>query len=367
MAKKRFNRNPPPKTVAAPLVKRSNPLGIYLIIISYIVALLLLLEILARAFIWIELGVKPADMIYKYYPELHKFDGTQHEAKYYDIVFLTASVISPYWVDGGVQTILGKVLAAHDPRTIRIFNLGVPAHNSLDDYYKYKFLKDRKFDLVLFYEAVNDTRANNCPPEIFKNDYSHYMWYEDLDLLDRHKEIKYIAFPFVCHQLAIRLWKWLNHIEYVSRINPKKEWVQYGADIKSRVPFRNNLEKILDLAQQKGDKVLLLTFTYHYPKDYSYERFKNYQLDYTYLEWSTPIEEWGAPANVIKGADVHNDVIRELANEHKEVSFVDMAKLMPQSGVYFRDLCHLTPAGFEKFVDIIAPAIEKEMALSSGI
>jgi len=110
-----------------------------------------------------------------------------------------------------------------------------------------------------------------------------------------------------------------------------------------------------------------MTFAYYVPKDYSYEKFKSCQLDYTFLEWSAPIEEWGAPTNVTKGIDAHNEVIQELAQEHKEVLFVDQAILMPHSGVYFRDICHLTPAGFEKFVDNFYQVVLKDIPTSNRL
>ena len=66
--------------------------------------------------------------------------------------------------------------------------LGVPGHTSLDSYYKYRSLSAARFDLVFIYDGFNEVRANNAPPEVFRDDYSHYGYYVLLrDIIDRHK------------------------------------------------------------------------------------------------------------------------------------------------------------------------------------
>ena len=366
-SKNRIDRNAKSQSPSKPPQKEFNLFSTMIFALTYIVVLLILLEIVARAFLWFDMGVGPSDLIYKYYPTLKEVEESQYESGSYDILILGASVIAKGWTNGGIQTVLAKKLADQGARHVRIYNLATPAHTTLDSYYKYKHLINRKFDLVVIYDSINDTRANNCPLKIYRDDYSHYAWYEELNLLDQHKEIKYLVFPYEFHKLAIRIWKSINHIEYVPKTFPKKEWIQYGVDIKTKVSFKNNLEKIIELAGQKGEKILLMTFAYYVPKDYSYEKFKSCQLDYTFLEWSAPIEEWGAPANVVKGIDAHNEVIKELAREHKDVLLVDQASLMPHSGTYFRDICHLTPAGFDQFVDNFYKVVLKNIPTNNGL
>ena len=60
------------------------------------------------------------------------------------------------------------------------------AHTTLDSYLKHKALHNKTFDVVVIYHGINEVRANNSPPEIFKPDYSHYAWYELRYLDDRY-------------------------------------------------------------------------------------------------------------------------------------------------------------------------------------
>jgi len=58
----------------------------------------------------------------------------------------------------------------------------------------------------------------------------------------------------------------------------------------------------------------------------------------------------GAPENVMKAVDAHNEVVRRTAIEFPEVHLIDQAKMMPRGRLYFNDVCHLTVAGSEVFV-----------------
>src|SRR3569623_818897 len=146
-------------------------------ILLYVLIVLLCLEAVCRIFLWFNVKVfNTQNMIYTYYPQMHMLDDKQHDPNSYDILILGASSVAATWSNGGVQTVLGNRLSQDSKRNIRIFNLAVPAHSLLDSYYEYKQLINRKFDLVLIYQGINETRANNCPSDIFQSDYSHYSW-----------------------------------------------------------------------------------------------------------------------------------------------------------------------------------------------
>ena len=149
-------------------------------------------------------------------------------------------------------------------------------------------------------------------------------------------------------------------------IAPKEEWLKYGADIKTRNCFKRNIEAILAIAQEKHEQILLMSFAYYVPQDYSLDKFTKKQLDYGYLPLSAPVEEWGSPMNIIKGLQVHNDVIREMALFYPDIVYVDQEGLMPKNGVYFGDICHFTRQGCEQFVDNMVHMILHEMHLKKA-
>jgi hypothetical protein len=194
---------------------------------------------------------------------------------------------------------------------------------------------------------------------MFREDYSHYSWYEDVNILHAHPEIDIVTLPYVVHKAGAALWHMFARVPYLPTVMLGQSWVVYGEDIKTREPFKKNLEAIIDLARQKREKVLLMTFATYVPRGYSQERFERKELDYGYLKFSAPVEEWGMPANVLKGIKAHNQVIRALASAHKDVLFVDQETLIPSDGEHFADICHFTPKGCEKFVENVALEILK--------
>ncbi|MBW1946038.1 MAG: hypothetical protein JRJ51_24915 [Deltaproteobacteria bacterium] len=111
----------------------------------------------------------------------------------------------------------------------------------------------------------------------------------------------------------------------------------------------------MDIAKQKGEPVLLMSFCYYVPPDYSLEGFMKRKLDYTLF--GAPTEIWGISKNVVKGIDVHNGIIGAFDGYSKGVSYVDQRASFPQGGAYFNDICHLTQQGCERFVDGIFPRI----------
>jgi hypothetical protein len=91
-----------------------------------------------------------------------------------------------------------------------------------------------------------------------------------------------------------------------------ENWVRYGRESRSAESFRQNLNAILDLASQRGDRLLLMTFATYVPEDYSREAFKHKQLDYALHR--APIQWWGLPENVLATVAVHNEIVRSVAS-----------------------------------------------------
>jgi hypothetical protein len=250
----------------------------------------------ARTFWRLRHGVpfgNPGRILYAYYPELRRIDKERptRSDEFYDILLLGASTLHKNW--GEVEQNLLEQLAYKGHRNVRIFNLAMRAHTSRDSWLKYAALGEARFELVVFYDGINEARANNAPPDIFREDYAHYAWYKIVNTLAPYHGTASFALPYTLRYLAICMQYALTKDRYVPIHSPRKDWVQYGRDPRSAVSFKHNLGAILDLASRRGDRVLLMTFATYIPKDYSLEGFKAKRLDYgLHL---APLELWGTP------------------------------------------------------------------------
>ncbi len=311
-------------------------------------------EVAARAFWRLSYGVpfrNPGRILYAYYPELQRVDRARPARgdKFYDILFLGGSPLHRNW--GQVEQELLEQLAYNGHRNVHIFNLARPAHTSRDSWLKYAALSEARFDLVVFYHGINEARANNAPPELFREDYAHYSWYKIVNTLAPYHGATSFALPYTLHYLAIRIQYALTKDRFVPTDSHRKDWVHYGRDPRSAVSFKHNLGAVLDLATRRGDRVLLMTFATYIPEDYTLEAFKEKRLDYG--SHRTPIEVWGVREHVLETVAVHNEIVRSVAAPREGVLFVDQASLMAGFPRYFNDPCHFTAVGSSKFVEYL--------------
>jgi hypothetical protein len=319
-------------------------------------------EVTARIFWRLCCGIsllKPDEILFAYYPELRTSGDlpgallsgaprlpTDRDALY-DILFLGGSVLHRDW--GSVELELREQLAYHGHRNVRIFNLAMPAHTSRDSLLKYAALGEARYDLVIFYHGINEARANNAPPEIFRHDYGHYSWYEAVNTLAPYHGTAFLALPYTLRYFIIRARYNLAKDRYLSTYHVPKDWLQYARESRSAASFQQNLSAILDLASQRGERMLLMTFATYVPENYSFEAFKKKQLDYgLHL---APMEWWGRGEHVLATVAVHNEIVRGMAARHENVLFVDQASLIEGSARYFNDPCHFTVLGSIKFVE----------------
>ena len=290
-----------------------------------------------------------------HYPELRaselrdlpreRNDGT------FDVLLLGGSVLEPAW--GDVERELRQRLEQECGDNYRLINLGRSAHTSRDSLLKYGHIEDARFDLVINYDGINDVRMNNCRREIFRDDYSHCSWYRSFD---QRLAAGTISLPAAVLQQIETLGESIGRGPPASDVE-----AGFGCDIKTPGPFRKNLEAILELAAQRGDTVLLQTFAWHLPADYSRERFERGELDYDLRSdgRSCAAEMWSKPGCIGPIVEAQNDEVRSLVSKRPEVLLVDQAKLLPGGRENFVDLCHLTAAGSRRFVDNLWPAVEE--------
>ncbi len=297
-----------------------------------------------------------ADAFYKDLPLVRRVAPSGRDT-IIDLLLLGGSTLHNDY--GAIQALLLERLTSMTRRRVRVFNLGMPAHTSRDSYFKYRALAGLGFDLVILYDGVNEVRANNVPPALFRDDYSHYAWYQLVnDVLDRHR-LRPLATPYtllhLSRELAERRAARTGHRRTVPPDDLGSIWTEYGGAIRTAAPFRHNVEATLDLAAARGDPAIVMTYAYYLAPGYTAAAFRDRQLDYA--RHRSPIALWGRPANVTAGIDAHNTVIRGIHAARPDVGFVDMAAAIPHSRVFFDDACHLTIAGSARFVDALLPVI----------
>ncbi len=299
---------------------------------------------------------RPDRALYAVYPGLRNIDDEPpaHNDASYDVLLLGASGLHRSW--GNVEQELLEQLAFHGHRDVRIFNLAEPAHTSRDSRLKYAAMGRARFELVVVYDGINDVRVNNVPPDRFRSDYEHYSWYAVANMLARAHGTAVFALPYTIRRLAIGVTQlvWSSTPTHW----PEPEWVHFGRDVRSAGPFEDNLRAILDLAEQRGDRVLLMTMAIYVPDNYSDEAFDAMQLDYgTYI---TPLALWGEKEHVANAVDRHNDVVRRLAAARGAL-LLDQAKLLAGQARYFNDPCHLTAAGSARFAEHMVDLLLRRM------
>jgi hypothetical protein len=325
--------------------------------LAFVALCLLSLELTARLY-WRLRGVpltRPDRVLQAFYPGLGQIDarGERWNAAPTHLLLLGGSTLHPLW--GTVQAELREQLAYAGVPDVRIFNLAAPGLTSRDSRLAYEAIgAEEHFDLVVIYDGINEARANNAPPELFRDDYAHYGWYETVNALARHHGRARLALPYTVEYLGLAIRQALFPERYVPRNQPRRAWLAHGGTVRTTAPFEANLRAILDRAARRGEPVLLMTFATRVPQGYSREAFEAGRLGYgLHL---TPLELWGEPAQVQAAVDAHNEMIRALAAAWPQVRFIDQARLLGADARAFNDPCHLTLQGAHRFVENLLPA-----------
>lgn len=325
--------------------------------------LLVLLEAASRVYWRVKEGVPLLDtsrILYRFHPHLRDSGvltaDVSRDDERIDVLILGGSVMEAEY-SPAVTASVREALAAATGRPVRVFNLGRRGQTSRDALTKYRILADRPFDMVLLYHSINESRYNNCPPEKFRDDYSHVWWYAAQDCLARHREVRFFSLPFTVEYTLIHILSNRRLPFYVGKSWPKPEWMAYGSQVKTDRALRANFQAILDLARRKGEPVVLMTFALYIPQGYSREKFNRKELDYD--RHIAPVELWGTPENTAAAIAAHDRVIRELAAANDHAVFVDQQGLMTKDGRHFHDCCHLTELGCRQWAaNLVGPVCQ---------
>lgn len=340
------------------------------LLLVYAVFLVLLLELCSRAFLALTMGaswITPGDGIHHFYPEVRDVLTAPREpgGRAVSVLLLGGSVLAPGKRD--IESLLVTRLGKKSGRPVQVFNVARHAHMTPDSLRKYRLLEDQRFDLVIYYHAINDVRANICPDDVYRPDYSHMLWHRIINRFEAHGELDVLAHPYVIHLLAStvaeRIWPpaLVPMRTAEGEVTPEGDnfapWLEHGSKIKTASSFQANLEAVVDRARQRGEPLLLMTFAHYLAPGYTLARFEKKDLDYA--KHDVPTEVWGRPADVSRGVDAHNAVIRRIARQKKGVHYVDMARAIPDGKAHYDDICHLTLAGREAWVEAaLGPAMK---------
>src|SRR5712692_216807 len=187
---------------------RISPSKSHFFLLIYFAFVFLLLEASSRLF-WRTQGISfvhAHQNIYHYfYPEMQDVEHAPvtRSDPVFDILLLGNSVLNPQW--GSIEQQLIETLTYRLKRKVRTYNLSMPGHTVLDSYYKYKRLYSKYFDLVIVYHGINEARANNVPPHLFRDDFSHYSWYRRLKIYESEPKSEWVVFPYTARFSWIRL------------------------------------------------------------------------------------------------------------------------------------------------------------------
>src|SRR3990167_347357 len=312
-----------------------------------LLACFLLLEASTRVFWSAKLKCSPLSAPKTYvqkmiYPVLHRSGKDMSRVDgYYDVLLLGSSTLQVH-NDVIARSLTEKLNYALGYK-VRVVSFAMAGQTSLDDYYKYKATEGR-FDVVIFYDSINDLRANNCPSQVFREDYSHYSIYRVLSFLDKHPNFPLYS-PILLQLVIQRPLEKLGWFGLVPTDKPREDWVAYGGDFKSQYSYMRNVASIIKLARDRDEELILMTFATS-PKD-----------DYACLwQYGYPVTMWGHPKNVSKGVFLHNIMLRTLA-KFTDTGLIDQAILMPTGGKYFNDICHFTITGCDRFKNNIVDYI----------
>ncbi|MHC5043976.1 MAG: hypothetical protein ACYTGI_16550 [Planctomycetota bacterium] len=325
-------------------------------LLVYALVLLVLVELTCRLF-WRISGVSflaaPNRIHHFFYPELRPVEEARstREDGAFDVCVLGGSVLQY----GDFPEQLTQALEEAYRRPVRVHSLAREAHTSLDAYYKYRHLDGQRFDLVLFYHGINEARANNCPGEMFRDDYSHWGWYRLLAAYE-NGGTRWFVLPYTLYFASVKIGGKTGLIDLVPKHRPGEEWTRHGATIRTEKTFRRNLGRIRDLAAARKDPLLVMTFATHVVEGYTLEKYLAGELDYAGR--TMPIELWGRPEYVLRAIAAHNRVIRDVAAS-PDVYLVDQEAEMPGGRRYFADVCHVTEEGMRALVANLVRGIER--------
>lgn len=284
----------------------------------------------------------------KYYTFIDQMAPPPDDKDARNILILGGSVVNTDWsrMEKRLDTLFQK--AYPGIKKFNFFNVAMPGHNSLDNVIKYKLMDDHHFDLVIYYEAINENRANNISSELFHEDYSHIKWYDEVNLLRAHPEMNFTVTPYVVHRVVKGIKDKLSHRKYISNDVVDPELASYGSDIKTAKSYEKNIGAIASFANERKEPLILVKYANFFPEGVKLTGEETDKKYFTPCFVVSPVTTWGKPENVQKGIRVHNEIL-EKAHHTYHTYFFDMSAVLPKDSTMFCDVCHLSEQGAQLF------------------
>jgi hypothetical protein len=303
----------------------------------------------------------PSNIIYHYYPQA-KLISNQYkksETNRQKILVLSSSALTDEW--GYFRETLQRKI---DEKKLNyeVFNAAGVGHSSLDNLNVLGLLNKLHFDEIIFYNGINDARFNNCPKEIYKSNYGHIKWNNEINCINRHKEINITTIPFIVDYSFQKIKQLIHNHQFIpENYKDNIEWKGYGSNFKSLTNFEENVKSIID--KKNNSTFHFISFLYYIPPNYTYDKFINKELDYNYHANSREIEVWGKPSNVSAFIDSTNKILLKICSENKNSICYDFEKLSGDS-IYFADVCHFSESGIDNFTDKIIEVLNSAQSLT---
>ena len=153
-------------------------------------------EITARIYYSTSRGISffsaPKDQMIMWYPNLKELYEYNYSEEKFNVLLLGGSALTDDW--GNIPNEIIKSLEATVDKKVNLVNLAAAATNTRDTLFKYLETHKKKFDLVILYHGINENRANNVPLYLWKDDYSHFSWYDEVNFYQNHPIYKKTLF-----------------------------------------------------------------------------------------------------------------------------------------------------------------------------
>lgn len=260
---------------------------------------------------------------------------------------------------------LQAALQARSDRPIELLNASLRSHTSRSDLLKYRLLQQYEWDYLVYYNGINDLWANHVPPEHYQHDYSHISgWYREGRLINHSLVLRYAYLAVRPLMEMLDAWLGTNRYPHTKIIFPNKGSMNL-ANFTSIRDFESNLQDIIAIARQHHTKVLLSTFAYAIPENYSRKAFMANELGFVNPDNydKRDISNWGNPAYLREGLDKTNEIIRAIGQQ-PGITLLDSQQLFGESTHLFGDVCHFNDDGVDAFIQAVVATFEQEQWLN---
>lgn len=252
-------------------------------------------------------------------------------------------------------------LQAASPLRIELLDASLRSHTSRSDLAKYRLLRQYGFDYVLYYNGINDLWANHAPAALYREDYSHMdAWYAEGPLIS-HSVLARTAYRLLRPLLEKMDAAWhLGHYSHDPFVFPRKENLN-AAHFASIGTFSGNLQALSRMTRDDGARLVLMTFAYTIPPQYTRKAFLDDRLGYVNPDHydRRDVFNWGSPEYVREGLTRTNRVIRTLAQE-TATPLLDIDAGMSGRINWFGDPCHFNDEGVDMFVRLVTDRFRQE-------